>query len=254
MIQLPWEELTLIHPNTHKQWHIEIDGTIIRSCLNHGKVIEKNEKYTADKAVQKVMEKLRKGFVYCHLNAPFSKPILHTFLGKNYTGFLPIAARDDREDFYVLRVVGQFEDEILFRYKEDGTLLSKISLGADRMTFYAILNADGTLYFDKGSSTEHHVVEHYDPENHVFLPINEQDKIQCSEREQRNKMHKTKELTAKCIRDMGVYYIQINDLDQNQLLVIPDEFIVRNANVAFTRNCLLVHTDYGVLSIYNISK
>lgn len=53
---------------------------------------------------------------------------------------------------------------------------------------------------------------------------------------------------------MGVYCIQINDLNKNQLLVITDEFIVRNANIAFTRNCLIVHTDYGVLSIYNISK
>lgn len=114
---------------------------------------------------------MKRVFLVFYFRCTFSQPILHTFLGKNYTGFLPIAARDDREDFYVLRVVGQFEDEILFHYKEDGTLLSKVSFGADRMTFYAILNADGTLYFDKVSSTEHHVLEHYDPKKHIFYQL-----------------------------------------------------------------------------------
>lgn len=175
VFKLPWKRLTLIHPVTKKTWYIEVDGTIIRSCLNNGKVIEKSEKYTADKAVQKVMEKLRKGFVCYHTDSHSKERIKHTFLGSSYTGFMPIAAREDRDDFYVLRVVKQFEDELLYHYTADGTLLSTVHLGADRMTYHAILNEDGTLYFDKSGAKSHHVIECYDPCENKFLPLDRTD-------------------------------------------------------------------------------
>lgn len=41
MNSLPWKELTLVHLENKKFWYIEVEGTIIRTCLNNGKVIEK---------------------------------------------------------------------------------------------------------------------------------------------------------------------------------------------------------------------
>ena len=113
------ERININSSRNKKVFNIEVDGKMIRSCLNHGKLIEKTEERTADKAVQQVMAKFRKGFLYYNLNAKLGEAILHTFLSCSYTGFMPIAAREDREDFYVIRVAGEFEDEILYHYKED---------------------------------------------------------------------------------------------------------------------------------------
>lgn len=75
------------------------------------------------------MGKLRKGYVYYNPNAKFGEPIYHSFLKAEYTGFMPIASREDKDDFHVLRISGQFENEYLYYYKGNGTFLSKTELG-----------------------------------------------------------------------------------------------------------------------------
>lgn len=74
------------------------------------------------------------------------------------------------------------------------------------------------------------------------------------EAEKRNKVHESKGLCANMERTDGMYSIEISDFEKNKIQTIEDEFIVKNANYAFTADNLIVHSDYGVLSIYDISN
>jgi hypothetical protein len=55
------------------------------------------------------MAQMRKGFVYTNPDAGFAKAAAHVFISKEYTGFMPIVARTDKDDFYICRTIGQFE-------------------------------------------------------------------------------------------------------------------------------------------------
>lgn len=68
----------------------------------------------------------------------------------------------------------------------------------------------------------------------------------------RSKIHKDKGLTVKLVKDSRFYHANIFSEGDNKVYSIWNEFIVKNANAAFTKNCLIVHTDYRVLSIYHI--
>ena len=49
--------------------------------------------------------------------------------------------------------------------------------------------------------------------------------------------------------------IEIWDYDSRKILAsIDDWFVVRNTNFAFTKDSLILHTDYGAVSIYNCKK
>lgn len=80
--------------------------------------------------------------------AAIGEPIYHKFLKKDYTGFLPLVVNECNENFYVLQVVGQFKNEILYHFKKEGSLLSNHNLGPARLTLSVILNNDGILFFN----------------------------------------------------------------------------------------------------------
>ena len=49
--------------------------------------------------------------------------------------FVPLAASPKRDDLFLTRVAGDFEDEILYHFDGNGKILETVSLGARRMTF-----------------------------------------------------------------------------------------------------------------------
>lgn len=141
-------EKTFINPATNKQWRIEIDGLTIRTCLNGGKVKEllcDSAFQVKSKAASAMMGQMRKGFVYQNPNAAFGEAQCHRFVGKDSNGFMPLAASLKRNDFFLTRVAGDFEDKILYHFDGNGEIIETISLGAKRMTYEQILCPNDTL-------------------------------------------------------------------------------------------------------------
>ena len=134
-------EKTFINSATNKQWCIEIDGLTIRTCLNGGKVKEllcDSAFQVKSKAASAMMGQMRKGFVYQNQNAAFGEAQCHRFVGKDSNGFMPLATALTRDYFFLTRVVGDFEDEILYHFDGNGEIIETISLGAKRMLFVPI--------------------------------------------------------------------------------------------------------------------
>lgn len=246
MAQITWNKLTLFNPVTKKYWNIEIDGTIIRTCRNHGAVKETEElNYPVDKAIQAVTAQLKKGFIYTNPSANVGEAIFHCYIDKrqSYTGFLPIAARTDRDDFYIVRVIGKFENEILYHYNADGQLLSINQLDSKRLAYRAELDIDGTLYFDNS-----HKMEHYDPKKAQFLHMTDD----TATKETRPEAVICKHLRIDYRKGRGSIEIWDNR-NESLILKLTNEFAVKNINCACSSKNLIVHTDYGVLSLYKMN-
>ena len=116
-------EKTFLNPATNKQWRIEIDGHTIRTCLNGGKVKEilcDSAFQVKSKAASAMMGQMRKGFVYQNPDAAVGQARCHRFVGKDSNGFMPLAAALTRDDFFLTRVVGDFEDETLYHFDGAG--------------------------------------------------------------------------------------------------------------------------------------
>lgn len=266
--QLTWSRMELINPDTKKVWSIEIDGNIIRTCLNHGKIKEKEEKNPMDKACQAVMGQMRKGFLYKNQNVANGEVVVHQFIDKPSTGFMPIAARGDRSDFYVIRTVGEFEDEIVYHFDEDGQLIDKFHLGEGRLTYCAVLLEDGTLLLDATSLKDATLIA-VDPEiaavsgrEHIhrlerFYPKDQRLEIVTDEESVRIISNKSDQvamrgnLRADATKGDGL--IEIYDCHKYSLLMeIQNEFTVRNTFCDFSLNRLILHTDYGAMSLYKM--
>ena len=141
-------EKTFLNPATNKQWRIEIDGHTIRTCLNGGKVKEilcDSAFQVRSKAASAMMGQMRKGFVYQNRDAAVGQARCHRFVGKDSNGFMPLAAALTRDDFFLTRVVGDFEDETLYHFDGSGESLETVSLGAKRMTYEQVLCSNDTL-------------------------------------------------------------------------------------------------------------
>lgn len=170
-------EKTFINPDTGKEWWIEIDGHKVRHCLNHGKI--KEDTYDSDfdtknRAARTILEKMRKGFVYQNPNAAFDEAKCHQFVGKYYNGFMPIAAATTRDDFYITRIMGDFEDEILYHFDINCNITEKVSLGAKRMTYKQVLCANDTILMDNS-----YLIECYSPKTGGIVPFaNQKDSMQ----------------------------------------------------------------------------
>ena len=138
-----------INPATTKQWRIEMDDLTIRTCLNGGKVKEilcDSSFQAKSKAASAMMGQMRKGFIYQKPNAAFGEAKCHRYIGKDSNGFMPLPpATSARDDFFLTRVVGDFENELLYHFDENGDILETISLGAKRMTYEQILCSNNTL-------------------------------------------------------------------------------------------------------------
>lgn len=149
----------------NKKWSIEIDGQTIRTCLNNGKIKEitfDNEYKLKSKASSEMMGKLCKGFSYHNKDAKFGEVKCYQFVGRAFNGFMPIATSTEYEDFFVTRIVGDFEDEILYHFDEDGNILEKVSLGAKRMTYNQVLCANITILMNNSYLIEQFFLENKD--------------------------------------------------------------------------------------------
>ena len=124
-------EKTFLNPTTNKQWRIEIDGHTIRTCLNGGKVKQilcDSAFQVRSKAASAMMGQMRKGFVYQNRDAAVGQARCHRFVGKDSNGFMPLAASPARDDFFLTRVVGDFEDETLYHFDGSGESLETVCL------------------------------------------------------------------------------------------------------------------------------
>lgn len=170
-------EYEFVNPETKKIRKIEMDGKIIRKSLNNrrSKVVCDNEIYAEKKFNKDIVSYLCNGFIYSYSAAKWGEIRTQFSLGRNsYTGFMPIATREDRDDFFVLYVVGDFEDEILCHYDEDGKLLSKYSLGADRLSYKIVWDKDDTIYLNNL-----HQIESFSPaENKLEIIADTKDSFQ----------------------------------------------------------------------------
>ena len=162
-------EKTFINPATNKQWHIEIEGQTIRTCLNGGKVKEilcDSAFQVKSKAAGAMMGQMRKGFVYQNQNAAFGEAKCHRFVGKDSNGFMPLATAFTRDDFFLTRVAGDFEDEILYHFDGSGEIVEMVSLGAKRMTYEQILCPNDTLLMNNS-----YLIEQFSIHTHETTPF-----------------------------------------------------------------------------------
>ncbi len=146
-------EKTFLNPATNKQWQIEIDGLTIRTCLNGGKVKEilcDSAFQVKSKAASAMMGQMRKGFIYQNPDAVVGQARCHRFVGKDSNGFMPLAAALTRDDFFLTRIAGDFEDEVLYHFDGNGEILKTVSLGAKRMTYEQVLCPNNTLLLNNG--------------------------------------------------------------------------------------------------------
>lgn len=162
-------EKTFINPATSKQWWIEIDGYTIRTCLNGGKIKETlcdSAFQVRSKAASAMMGQMRKGFVYQNPDAAVGEARCHRFVGKNSNGFMPLATALTRDDFFLTRMAGDFEDEILYHFDGGGEILETISLGAKRMTYEQVLCPKDTLLLNNS-----YLLERFSLQTHELTPF-----------------------------------------------------------------------------------
>ncbi len=160
---------TFVNPQTNKEWWIETEGHIIKTCLNNGKAKEivcSGDYQLKSKSSSAMMEQMRKGFIYQNPQAEFGEVICYQFVGRDHNGFMPIAASVTNEDFYVTRVVGDFEDETLYHFDEQGNVINTVSLGAKRMTYEQALCADGSILMNNS-----YLLERFSPEDNEIKPF-----------------------------------------------------------------------------------
>ncbi len=151
-------EKNFLNPATSKQWRIEIDGLAIRTCLNGGKVKEilcDSAFQVKSKAASAMMSQMRKGFVYQNPDAAVGQARCQ-----------PLAAVLTRDDFFLTRVVGDFEDETLYHFDGSGEILETVSLGAKRMTYEQVLCLNDTLLLNNS-----YLLQQFSLRTHEITPF-----------------------------------------------------------------------------------
>ncbi|AZS15905.1 hypothetical protein [Paenibacillus lutimineralis] len=109
--------------HSHKTWEIDYDGNRVVMSNNGGKPREKlfvDSGQAAKYAEKEMWSKLKKGFIYRNSEAAPGTPLFHLYIGAGYTGFMPLAAIADTNQFYAGYVVGQFEKEEIYHLDEHG--------------------------------------------------------------------------------------------------------------------------------------
>lgn len=162
-------EKIFLNPVTNKQWRIEIDENTIRTCLNGGKVKEilcDSAFQVKSKAASAMMGQMRKGFVYQNPDAAVGQVRCHRFVGKDSNGFMPLATALTRDDFFLTRVVGDFEDETLYHFDGSGEILETVSLGAKRMTYEQVLCPNDTLLLNNS-----YLLQQFSLRTHEITPF-----------------------------------------------------------------------------------
>ena len=162
-------ERTFLNPTTNKQWRIELDGHTIRTSLNGGKVKEilcDSAFQVKSKAASAMMGQMRKGFVYQNPDAAVGQVRCHRFVGKDSNGFMPLATSPERDDFFLTRVAGDFEDEILYHFDGSGEIFETVSLGAKRMTYEQVLCPHDTLLLNNS-----YLLQQFSLHTHEITPF-----------------------------------------------------------------------------------
>lgn len=162
-------EKIFVNPATKKQWKIEIDGQTIRTCLQGGKIKElqcDSAFQVKSKASSAMMGQMRKGFVYQNPGAAFGEAKYHRYVGKDSNGFMPLAASLTRDDFFLTRVAGDLEDEILYHFDGNGEIIETISLGAKRMTYEQILCPNETILMNNS-----YLIQQFSLNTHEITPF-----------------------------------------------------------------------------------
>lgn len=118
------------------------------------------------KAASAMMGQMRKGFVYQNPDAAVGEARCHRFVGRDSSGFMPLAASPERDDFFLTRVAGDFEDEILYHFDGSGEILETVSLGAKRMTYEQALCPNDTLLLNNS-----YLLEQFSLHTHEITPF-----------------------------------------------------------------------------------
>ena len=343
-------EKTFLNPATNKQWRIELDGHTIRTCLNGGKVKEilcDSAFQVKSKAASAMMGQMRKGFVYQNPDAAVGQARCHRFVGKDSNGFMPLATALTRDDFFLTRMAGDFEDEILYHFDGSGEILETVSLGAKRMTYEQVLCPNDTLLLNNSYLLEqfslrtHEVTPFANRKNSLRTMLDQsgwRETVKCKKSKDPNFayycfgmlsprqskaayrvtegeyvlvdlksaqkvvipnagwhpffspddqcfsvggkfyltqtgeemdnpfpfparqglsvsdtcMVRTRDSLMAVQQDRGNSPVELWDTSSGQLLAtIDDPFVVRQTNFAFTKSGLVLHTDYGAMSIYS---
>ena len=71
-----------------------------------------------------------------------------------------------RDDFFLTRVVGDFEDETLYHFDGSGEILETVSLGAKRMTYEQVLCPNDTLLLNNS-----YLLQQFSLRTHEITPF-----------------------------------------------------------------------------------
>ncbi|WMT39036.1 hypothetical protein RE628_16065 [Paenibacillus sp. D2_2] len=139
--------------NSHKTWEIVCDGDRVVTSNNGGKPREKlfdDPGQAAKYAKKEMWSKLKKGFIYRNTEATPGTPLFQLYIGAGYTGFMPLAAVPDTNQFYAGYVVGEFEKEEIYHLDEHGRKQLSWELAGNHLIYdmYYCLEAGELLIND----------------------------------------------------------------------------------------------------------
>lgn len=140
-----------------KDWWIEITDTGFLTCLNNGKVKEticKSDYEIKSKSASAMRAQMKKGFVYKNVDAAPFEVISHVYVTDGYTGFMPIGASENRDDFFVVGFKKDIEEEFAINIMPTGEILNRISLGKNRLSYNIRLSENDKLYLNNNYRLE----------------------------------------------------------------------------------------------------
>lgn len=128
----------LLDRYSKKRCDIHLLDTIVSVSNNGGKPREKKFRTNLDALSysQKEMWKLlKKRYVFSDPNAEFLSPALHLYVGPGFTGYMPLAPIPNSNSFYLAYVLGEFDQENIYRVDEDGTIKLVVEMPPPSLTF-----------------------------------------------------------------------------------------------------------------------
>ena len=162
-------EKNFLNPATNKQWRIEIDGHTIRTCLNGGKVKEilcDSAFQVKSKAASAMMGQMRKRIHLSESRRRCWAGAVPSVCREGQQRFYALATALTRDDFFLTRMVGDFEDETLYHFDGSGAILETVSLGAKRMTYEQVLCPNNTLLLNNS-----YLLQQFSLRTHEIAPF-----------------------------------------------------------------------------------
>lgn len=131
-------ERNLVNPETGQVWSGCQEGTRAITSAGKGKPREKafaTEEDARNYVRNEVWSRLKKGYVFRRPAAASGEPVMHRYIGKGYTGFMPLAPVSGTNRFYAGYVVGQFEREDILLFDEQGDVKRTDTLGPGSLVY-----------------------------------------------------------------------------------------------------------------------